>query len=154
PQVFVRRATPVRRGTDLTRNQEPRRSMARRSMSRAWTTRANNATPNGRHHTDEKRRHADAVRRRHATSFRQLRRAPACLVQWRPIQGYGDAMNVPSEERIPNNRLKAVREERGMTQDELAEALREAGWDTCNRRTVQRYESGEIRDPTLSSQGA
>jgi transcriptional regulator with XRE-family HTH domain len=48
----------------------------------------------------------------------------------------------------PNRTLRRLRREAGMSQADLVSALREAGWDSCDRRTVQRYESGAITSPT------
>ena len=48
----------------------------------------------------------------------------------------------------PNRTLRRLRREAGMSQADLVAALREAGWDSCDRRTVQRYEAGAIMSPT------
>lgn len=57
-------------------------------------------------------------------------------------------------DHAPNTVLRAARLARSMSQDELAQALRDAGWQGCDRRTVQRYESGEIRRPQYAARRA
>jgi transcriptional regulator with XRE-family HTH domain len=53
-----------------------------------------------------------------------------------------------ADRQAPNAVLRRLRREAGMSQAELVEALRAAGWDSCDRRTIQRYESGAISAPT------
>ncbi|MGL5865877.1 MAG: helix-turn-helix transcriptional regulator [Dermatophilaceae bacterium] len=55
---------------------------------------------------------------------------------------------------MPNTALRAARLARSLSQDELARALREAGWAGCDRRTVQRYESGAVRRPQFAARRA
>jgi transcriptional regulator with XRE-family HTH domain len=47
----------------------------------------------------------------------------------------------------PNTAFRAVRLSMRLSQDELAEAMRQAGAPSTTKRTVQRYESGEIINP-------
>jgi transcriptional regulator with XRE-family HTH domain len=47
----------------------------------------------------------------------------------------------------PNTKFRAVRLTMRLSQDELAERMREAGAVSTTKRTVQRYESGEIANP-------
>ena len=59
-------------------------------------------------------------------------------------------MTVPREERHANHTLKAVRLALQMSQSEFATAVRMAGAalgepNTCNKRRVQKWESGEHR---------
>jgi transcriptional regulator with XRE-family HTH domain len=61
----------------------------------------------------------------------------------------GTVLLVPvlSEDRQPNTTLRAARQRLSLSQDDLARALREAGWSSCDKRTIQRYESGESVNP-------
>ncbi|HEY3868171.1 MAG TPA: hypothetical protein VGM10_07460 [Actinocrinis sp.] len=57
-------------------------------------------------------------------------------------------MTVPNELRVPNRTLRAVRLALRLSQSELAAAIRHAGEalgepNTCNKRLVQKWESGE-----------
>ena len=52
----------------------------------------------------------------------------------------------------PNTALRAARLKRRMSQDDLARAVRDAGARTgepnaCNKRTVQKWESGAVTTP-------
>ncbi len=47
----------------------------------------------------------------------------------------------------PNNALRAARNARRMSQDDLARALREVGCDTATKRLVQRWEAGTTLNP-------
>jgi transcriptional regulator with XRE-family HTH domain/tetratricopeptide (TPR) repeat protein len=49
--------------------------------------------------------------------------------------------------REPNETLVKARLRLGMSQDDLVRACRAAGWTSCERRTVQRYETGEVTRP-------
>ncbi|BEL09202.1 hypothetical protein Q0Z83_073930 [Actinoplanes sichuanensis] len=51
----------------------------------------------------------------------------------------------------PNTALRAVRLSMRLSQDEFAERMRAAGAETTTKRTVQRYESGEIAQPRPAS---
>jgi transcriptional regulator with XRE-family HTH domain len=51
----------------------------------------------------------------------------------------------------PNSALRAVRLAMRLSQDELAERMRGAGAPSTTKRTVQRYESGEIISPRPAS---
>lgn len=51
----------------------------------------------------------------------------------------------------PNTALRAVRLSMRLSQDELAERMRGAGAASTTKRTVQRYESGEIAMPRPAS---
>lgn len=51
----------------------------------------------------------------------------------------------------PNNALRAVRLSMRLSQDEFAGRMRDAGAETTTKRTVQRYESGEILQPRPAS---
>jgi transcriptional regulator with XRE-family HTH domain len=51
----------------------------------------------------------------------------------------------------PNTALRAVRLAMRLSQDELAERMREAGATSTSKRTVQRYESGQIANPRPAS---
>ncbi|MEU4241206.1 helix-turn-helix transcriptional regulator [Actinoplanes sp. NPDC026619] len=51
----------------------------------------------------------------------------------------------------PNNALRAVRLAMRLSQDELAERMREAGAASTTKRTIQRYESGETAMPRPAS---
>ncbi len=57
---------------------------------------------------------------------------------------------MPNEHR-PNTALRAVRLSLRLSQDELAERMRQAGAPSTTKRTVQRYESGEIANPRPAS---
>jgi transcriptional regulator with XRE-family HTH domain len=63
-------------------------------------------------------------------------------------------MTVPPMDRRPNAALRAARRRLEMSQDDLVRALREAGWPSCDRRTVQRYESGTITCPQYPARRA
>jgi transcriptional regulator with XRE-family HTH domain len=63
-------------------------------------------------------------------------------------------MIVPRDQRIPNRCLRQLREGRGMTQQDLADACAEAGWTGCHLRTIQRYESGETANPPYKARFA
>jgi transcriptional regulator with XRE-family HTH domain len=63
-------------------------------------------------------------------------------------------MPVPPEARNPNTALRAARHRLNMSQDDLARALREAGWTSCDKRTLQRYESGESANPQFLARRA
>ncbi|MBS2964648.1 hypothetical protein KGA66_16445 [Actinocrinis puniceicyclus] len=57
-------------------------------------------------------------------------------------------MTVPAAQRVPNHTLKAIRLSMRMSQSEFASAVRHAGGvlgepNTCNKRLVQKWESGE-----------
>ncbi|HXR70920.1 hypothetical protein [Actinocrinis sp.] len=57
-------------------------------------------------------------------------------------------MTVPAAQRVPNHTLKAIRLAMRMSQSEFASAVRHAGGvlgepNTCNKRLVQKWESGE-----------
>lgn len=57
-------------------------------------------------------------------------------------------MTIAAEQRVPNTALRRVRAELGMSQSELAEALRRAGDmagepNGATKRLVQKWESGE-----------
>jgi transcriptional regulator with XRE-family HTH domain len=51
----------------------------------------------------------------------------------------------------PNTSLRAVRLSMRLSQDELAERMRQAGAPSTTKRTIQRYESGEIANPRPAS---
>jgi transcriptional regulator with XRE-family HTH domain len=51
----------------------------------------------------------------------------------------------------PNTAFRAVRLAMRLSQDELAERMREAGAASTTKRTIQRYESGEIANPRPAS---
>ncbi|WP_412753281.1 helix-turn-helix domain-containing protein [Krasilnikovia sp. M28-CT-15] len=51
----------------------------------------------------------------------------------------------------PNTAFRAVRLSMRLSQDEMAERMREAGAASTTKRTVQRYESGEIASPRPAS---
>lgn len=51
----------------------------------------------------------------------------------------------------PNNALRAVRMSMRLSQDEFAGRMRDAGAESTTKRTVQRYESGEILQPRPAS---
>jgi hypothetical protein len=60
-------------------------------------------------------------------------------------------MTVPRERRVPNHTLRAIRLALRMSQGELAAAVRRVGDslgepNTCNKRLVQKWESGEHTD--------
>ena len=60
-------------------------------------------------------------------------------------------MTVPAAQRVPNHTLKAIRLALRMSQSEFASAVRNAGNvlgepNTCNKRLVQKWESGEHTD--------
>src|SRR5689334_21748443 len=50
-------------------------------------------------------------------------------------------------ERVPNATLLNARLRLGLSQDDLVRACRAAGWASCERRTIQRYETGEVASP-------
>jgi transcriptional regulator with XRE-family HTH domain len=54
-------------------------------------------------------------------------------------------------EHRPNNAFRAVRLAMRLSQDEMAEKMRRAGAASTTKRTVQRYESGEIIHPRPAS---
>src|SRR4051794_22612299 len=54
-------------------------------------------------------------------------------------------------EHRPNNAFRAVRLAMRLSQDEMAEQMRRAGATSTTKRTVQRYESGEIISPRPAS---
>ncbi|MDI6098071.1 XRE family transcriptional regulator [Actinoplanes sp. NEAU-A12] len=56
-----------------------------------------------------------------------------------------------STQSRPNNALRAVRLSMRLSQDEFAERMRQAGAESTTKRTVQRYESGEIAQPRPAS---
>lgn len=49
--------------------------------------------------------------------------------------------------RKPNVALRRAREQANLSQDDLVARLRDAGWQGCDRRTLQRYEAGHIARP-------
>ena len=51
----------------------------------------------------------------------------------------------------PNDAFRAVRLAMRLSQDELAERMRQAGAPSTTKRTIQRYESGEIANPRPAS---
>ena len=51
----------------------------------------------------------------------------------------------------PNDAFRAVRLAMRLSQDELAERMRQAGAPRTTKRTIQRYESGEIANPRPAS---
>ncbi|MEV6595440.1 helix-turn-helix transcriptional regulator [Actinoplanes sp. NPDC051346] len=51
----------------------------------------------------------------------------------------------------PNTALRAARLSLRLSQDELAERMRQAGAPSTTKRTIQRYESGEIANPRPAS---
>jgi transcriptional regulator with XRE-family HTH domain/tetratricopeptide (TPR) repeat protein len=53
----------------------------------------------------------------------------------------------------PNAALRRARQRLNMSQDDVVRALRAAGWSSCERRTLQRYESGEVTRPQYESRG-
>lgn len=60
-------------------------------------------------------------------------------------------MPVPIERRLPNHALRALRQSLRMSQSEFAQAVQRAGQvlgepNTCNKRLVQKWESGEHTD--------
>ena len=63
-------------------------------------------------------------------------------------------MTVPKEARTPNVALRRARRALGLSQADFAHALQRAGWASCDRRTIQRYESGAITNPRYLSQRA
>jgi len=69
-------------------------------------------------------------------------------------EGYRASMGATPSASRPNETLRRFRQARRMSQDELVKALREAGWDGCDRRTVQRYESGIISAPRWTARRA
>lgn len=54
-------------------------------------------------------------------------------------------------ESRPNTAFRAVRLAMRLSQDELAERMRQAGAPSTTKRTVQRYESGEVANPRPAS---
>jgi transcriptional regulator with XRE-family HTH domain len=56
--------------------------------------------------------------------------------------------------RSPNQTLRALRVQHALSQDDLAAAIRRAGWESCDRRTVQRWESGETASPQYGARRA
>ena len=64
------------------------------------------------------------------------------------------SMTVRSKDRTPNTALVAARVRLNMSQDDLVRALREVGWSSCERRTLQRYESGEVINPQYPARRA
>jgi len=56
-------------------------------------------------------------------------------------------MPLPSKERRPNAALRQARLRLNLSQGDLAKALREAGWTSCDSRTLQRYENGTTVNP-------
>jgi transcriptional regulator with XRE-family HTH domain len=54
-------------------------------------------------------------------------------------------------EHRPNNAFRAVRLAMRLSQDEMAEQMRHAGAASTTKRTIQRYESGEILSPRPAS---
>ncbi|MBS2966821.1 hypothetical protein KGA66_27550 [Actinocrinis puniceicyclus] len=60
-------------------------------------------------------------------------------------------MSVPIERRLPNHALRALRQSLHMSQSEFARAVQHAGQalgepNTCNKRLIQKWESGEHTD--------
>jgi transcriptional regulator with XRE-family HTH domain len=51
----------------------------------------------------------------------------------------------------PNTAFRAVRLSMRLSQDELAERMRQAGAPSTTKRTIQRYESGEVANPRPAS---
>jgi transcriptional regulator with XRE-family HTH domain len=54
----------------------------------------------------------------------------------------------------PNQTLRALRVQHALSQEDLAAAIRRAGWESCDRRTVQRWESGETTSPQYGARRA
>jgi transcriptional regulator with XRE-family HTH domain len=63
-------------------------------------------------------------------------------------------MTVSRGDRTPNTALRNARLRLALSQDDVARACREAGWKSCDRRTIQRYESGEVTRPQFTSRRA
>jgi transcriptional regulator with XRE-family HTH domain len=53
-----------------------------------------------------------------------------------------------------NSALRDLRIRRGLSQEGLAAAVRRAGWGSCDRRTVQRWESGQTASPQYGARRA
>lgn len=56
-------------------------------------------------------------------------------------------MAAPPKARTPNLALRQARLRLRMSQDDFASACRAAGWPGCDRRSIQRYESGHVTRP-------
>src|SRR4051812_12669380 len=63
-------------------------------------------------------------------------------------------MTVSSGDRTPNTKFRNARLQLNLSQGGLAQALREAGWTSCDTRTIQRYESGESTRPQYPARRA
>lgn len=50
--------------------------------------------------------------------------------------------------------MRGLRIKAGLSQEGMAEAMRRAGWGSCDRRTVQRWESGETGNPQYGARKA
>lgn len=60
---------------------------------------------------------------------------------------YRALVATPREARTPNLALRQARLRLRLSQDEFAAVCRRSGWPGCDRRSIQRYESGQVTRP-------